>query len=110
MKETKWFKNGHGTYTPWGRAQCSEKYATGIVSYSTTGHGGFHLSDGMLAKMPENIRNWWSGQSHYGQSENWFEEDCEWAVVALAFPMCFTAFEVECATKTIKVYYPSFIW
>jgi hypothetical protein len=30
----------------------------------------------------------------------WYEEDCDWAVVALSFPQFFTADELEAARRT----------
>jgi len=67
------------TNTPWGAAQHSEKIARGIMLYSTAGHGGIHLSPTVNSKMPEALRI----------EDGWYEEDCDWALVALAFPQFF---------------------
>ena len=36
----------------------------------------------------------------------WYEEDAEWAIVAITFPDLFTAFERRCAETTIKNSWP----
>jgi uncharacterized protein DUF7007 len=36
----------------------------------------------------------------------WYEEDAEWAIVAITFPHLFTAFERRCAERTIKDSWP----
>lgn len=66
-------------WTPWGQSDDSTQYARGIVFYSTPSHGGFHLSAGRLAKMPEHLR------SLSGYPDGWYEEDCDWAAVAYMF-------------------------
>lgn len=89
-----------GTATPWGTSQYSKKLARGVVSYSTAGHGGIHVSKTMFAKMPkvfQNIRT---------TKQGWFEEDCEWAFVALSFPDLFSSESVESAHASVKNYWP----
>ena len=69
--------------TPWGRAQHVNSLGKeGIVVASTAGHGGIYVPNELLNRIPEKQRRWakkWSG------SENWYEEDCCWSAVALAF-------------------------
>jgi hypothetical protein len=36
----------------------------------------------------------------------WYEEDAEWAIVAITFPDLFTSFERRCAERTIKDSWP----
>lgn len=81
---------GKNIYTPWGKADYSETKALGIVFYATPSHGGFKLSETRQEEMPE---EWRSRDSYY-------EEDCEWCVVALTFPDLFNEFERECAQAT----------
>jgi hypothetical protein len=71
-------------YSPWGPIQNQKQIAPGIVSVSTASHGGIYVSDEMREKMPEDIRNCktWT-------EKNWYEEDCDWAQVCLAFPEFF---------------------
>ncbi len=86
------------TGTPWGQAQYVYKYGTGINCYGCAGHGGFKVSEGLLQKMPESLRK-------IG-SQGWFEEDCEWAAVAIAFPENFSQNEIDSAISSMKNYYP----
>lgn len=80
------------TSTPWGVSQTSRKYAPGIMEYSTASHGGFHLSGARQKVMPDCLRN-----------ENaWYEEDCEWCKVAIAFPDFFEPKDVISAWNTLK--------
>lgn len=62
--------------TPWGAPQYHTVVADGVVMYSTAGHGGVHLSRKRQAQMPFPLR----------LDRPWYEEDCDWARVALAFP------------------------
>lgn len=82
--------------TPWGPADFATEYAPGLVFYSTPGHGGFHVSRERLAIMPEPYRS----QTPFCRQAGWYEEDCDWAVVALAFPEVFTLKEIESARQT----------
>jgi len=84
------------TQTPWGKSDSSTKIARGIVSYSTPSHGGIHVSKGLLAKMPEPFR----------KTNGWYEEDCEWCMVALSFPQFFSDENVKAAHQTARQYFP----
>jgi hypothetical protein len=84
------------TSTPWGRSQYSKQHGRGIVFYGTAGHGGFHVSKTLNAQMPDGLR----------QQSGWYEEDGEWAKVALAFPDRFEQKDIEAAKSTIKNGYP----
>ncbi len=64
------------THTPWGKADYANQYTRGIIFYGTPSHGGFKVSNGMNAKMPDVLRN----------EDGWYEEDCEWAKVAFFLP------------------------
>lgn len=85
-----------GASTPWGTAQVSRRYADGIVLHSTAGHGGFHLA--------ENANN--IVHALYRNDTEFYEEDCEWAKVAHAFPHLFTTYERRLADRTLRDYYP----
>ncbi len=82
--------------TPWGGSQMVVIYADGIVAHSTAGHGGFHLSADRNAKIHPLLR----------KGTPWYEEDCEWAIVALSFPDLFTGYERAAAEKTIRNTWP----
>lgn len=82
--------------TPWGASQGATLYADGVVYHSTAGHGGFHLSAERNRKVHPMLRS----------KGGWYEEDAEWAMVAITFPHLFTAFERRCAERTIKDSWP----
>lgn len=84
-----------GTRTPWGTSQDEKKYARGIMWYSTAGHGGFHLSPSVNSQVPEILRI----------EDGWYEEDCDWALVAIAFPELFIK-DYANAISTMKNWHP----
>lgn len=85
-----------GASTPWGMAQLSRQFADGIVLHSTASHGGFHLDENANATVHALYRN----------DTEFYEEDCEWAKVAHAFPQLFTAYERRLADRTLRDTYP----
>ena len=88
------------TSTPWGTAQSAKSFGRGIVLYSTAGHGGFHVSNGLLRKMAEDMR----GDAY--APLGWFEEDCAWSLVVLSFPERFSLQARLDAVSTARTYYP----
>lgn len=80
--------------TPWGRSQEVDEIAPGITWVSTAGHGGIKLSDARRMEMPQHIREL---QTFAGG--NWYEEDCDAALVVIAFPQYFSANALEQAQK-----------
>jgi len=100
------------TTTPWGPAQQSERIAPGIVSYSTAGHGGIHLSELRQAELLRQLPgvNTWAGGP-------WYEEDCDWCLPAIVFEAEFRTFYdattwtsgqamMDCAKDTFRNYRP----
>lgn len=88
--------------TPWGIADHVEQKAPGIVWVSTPSHGGFKVNTPALDKIPQEWRtNSFNGQGVHG----WFEEDCDWCLVALTFPELFNAFELKAAHETFKHFF-----
>lgn len=83
-----------GTSTIWGTADCSMKIARGIVSYSTPSHGGFHLSPTRQAEMPEVLKI----------ESGWYEEDCDWCLVVMAFPQFFE--NADLAKSCMRKWHP----
>lgn len=79
--------------TPWGVAYEREELAPGIVEVRTGSHGGILLSAERQAQMPV----------HLGLPSAAYEEDCEWARVAVAFPEFFKD-EIAGALGTLNVY------
>jgi hypothetical protein len=67
------------TRSPWGPVQNAEEYAPGVWKIDTASHGGFKLSRQRNAAVPAYMRS----------KGGWYEEDCQWAFVALAFPELF---------------------
>lgn len=85
--------------TPWGSSQLAIIHAEGIVCHSTAGHGGFHLSSDRNGKVDPLVRS----------AGGWYEEDAEWAIVALTFPDLFTGYERRCADETVRNTWPE-LW
>jgi hypothetical protein len=63
------------TQTPWGVADHREELIPGIVFVGTPSHGGYWISAQRKKEMPEVLRT----------KSGWYEEDCDWALVYLAF-------------------------
>ena len=75
------------TRTPWGTADHVEEYVPGITWYSTPSHGGFKLDRAKNAQVPDYMR----------RAGGWYEEDCDWAIVATVFPNAFIGHEKDVA-------------
>lgn len=87
---------GNGRWTPWEWSQGAEVYAEGVVFHSTASHGGFWLDEVRNSAMPAALRI----------EGGWYEEDCDWAMVAFGFPELFTAYERRIAEKTLRDTFP----
>jgi hypothetical protein len=87
--------------TPWGRPNSVRVIAEGIVFYETPSHGGFWLSPERVTTMPPALRDFvpFAGA-------NWYEEDCDWAIVALAFPQFFSTDQQQQAARSIQRWKP----
>ena len=87
--------------TPWGESQHIEVKEPGLYFVSTSSHGGFKVETPLLDKIPAD----WRRASFNGQGiGGWFEEDCDWSLVALTFPQHFTAGDLEAAQSTFDHY------
>lgn len=82
--------------TPWGASQGATHYGEGVVFHATASHGGFHLSEVRNTLVDHRLRR------HNG----WYEEDAEWAIVALTFPDLFTNLERRSADQTVRDSWP----
>jgi hypothetical protein len=92
--------------SPWGYVDRQTIIAPGIRQVSTAGHGGILLSAERQSAMPDALR-----REHAS-----YEEDCEWALIALAFPEEFKAYYatlpwyqgdiIESAKATVRDFYP----
>jgi hypothetical protein len=84
------------TLTPWGAPQHITKLADGIQSVSTASHGGIKLSSERNEQIPEYMRN----------ADGWYEEDEQWAIVAVVYPDAFPSGTVVEAYGTLKNWHP----
>ncbi len=89
--------------TPWGHADHYENLGGGIFSVSTPSHGGLFVPDDMLHCIPAEQRAW---AKKWSKSENWYEEDCCWAAVAVAFPDRFDVGNLALARQIVAKYCP----
>lgn len=82
--------------TPWGPAQDIKELAEGILDIGTASHGGIKLDAARNAIVPESFR----------RAGGWYEEDCEWALVAMVFPEAFSEKDREAARYRVRNDYP----
>lgn len=82
--------------TPWGKPQSCNELAEGILSISTAGHGGFKLD----RKHNAQVNALWR------KAGGWYEEDCEWAIVAITFPKLFNESQMQQAVYSLKNWHP----
>ncbi len=96
--------------TPWGVSDSYRVYDEGILFISTPSHGGFRVDAELYRQaaaqgnLPLKPGFWEEGNQYV-----WFEEDSEWAFVAITFPDKFTSREKEIAESTIRENYPD-VW
>lgn len=72
-------------FTPWGRADTERMIAPGIVEVTTASHGGIHLVPDLNGKV----------NAVWRDKAGWYEEDCDWAIVAVTFPEHFRDKKIE---------------
>ena len=77
-------------HSPWGAIQTSVQFLPGIWHVTTASHGGFLLSESRQAAMPPSL----------ALSETAYEEDVDYALVALGFA---AEFEVNSAADALMV-------
>lgn len=83
--------------TPWGAAQSRVKIADGIWKVTTASHGGIWVAPNLRGKLVVKETPFSKG--------GWFEEDCDWAFVALSFPRDFSESDLKLAKKTLSFSY-----
>lgn len=91
------------TSTPWGTAQTATYHAKGLIQYSTAGHGGFHVSNALLKRIPDYLQ---TADAYAPGTAGWFEEDCAWAIVAICLPEFFSLEHRYDAVRTMQSTYP----
>lgn len=79
-------------YSPWGEPDHVSKRYPGIFEIGTASHGGFKLSVNMNNRIPMLFRN----------PGGFYEEDCEWSIVAIYHPQAFTLDEIKKAIEVFK--------
>jgi len=79
--------------TPWGVITEQKETAPGINFVTTAGHGGYKLSQDRQLKIPDHLR----------LDDVYYEEDTDWALVALAFPSEFND-ELKYALAAVDVF------
>jgi hypothetical protein len=92
--------------TPWGHPDTVKEIAPGIIRYDTPSHGGYWLSPERLATMPKCLQEFIPFGGPQTGPGRWFEEDCDWSVVCLAFPQFFPPDAIPAALKTLERYKP----
>ena len=89
--------------TPWGPVQQQEAIAPGLVSVSTSGHGGLCLSVDRWAAIIKAFPDF-----HGYAGDGFLEVDVDWAVAAIFWPGEFPVRWVHFAVKTVQDYQSSF--
>lgn len=82
--------------TPWGMSQGAAVYADGVLFHSTASHGGFKLDRVRNAGLHPALRI----------KGGWYEEDGDWARVAVGYPDLFTDREKAQADRTLRDWEP----
>lgn len=82
--------------TPWGPSQTCEPLGAGVVQVTTASHGGIHLAPEQNAKVHQAWRD----------AAGWYEEDCDWAIVAVTFQTLFSAYQFRLAHATARDWMP----
>lgn len=85
-----------GDSTPWGPADVVEHIAPGIDRAVTPGHGGYKLSEERNREVAAEWRD----------SSAWYEEDSEWAIVAITHREAFSDEDVAMAHKSSRAFRP----
>lgn len=85
------------TMTPWGPSQESRQIAPGITFHSTAGHGGIHLDRQHQAA----FRKLFPEFKPFAGAP-WYEEDCDYAVIVLAFPEHFRHESIRNAIQSVR--------
>jgi len=80
-------------YTPWGRADSQTEVAPGIWHVTTPRHGGLFVERALRDRLQIQ-------ETQYSKG-GFYEEDCDWAFVAIAFPEHFSD-SMEAARNTLK--------
>jgi hypothetical protein len=86
--------------TPWGVADSTTKLADGVHHHITSSHGGYQVLSHVREKWPQPLRDF---EPFAGRG--WYEEDCDWAIVALAMPHLFPDEAADHARRAITYHH-----
>ncbi len=82
--------------TPWGPAQHRTPLGDGMIEVSTATHGGIYVPPNLNRE----IRGIWR------REDCWYEQDCDWAIVALTYPDRFPQPRLDVADELARRWYP----
>ena len=85
--------------TPWGNADQVDKLAKGIIQVGTPSHGGIGVKQDVAA---EKLSAAARAEAINQHGHLWFEEDCDWAIVAREMPEMFSERHRELAVESLK--------
>ena len=85
------------TSSPWGKPDFVKDIGAGILRIDTPSHGGYFIPPQLNALVPA---AWRMASFNQQGRRGWYEEDCDWALVALTFPTTFPAHAAEHARRT----------
>ena len=85
-----------GQRSPWGTIDHVSHWDVGITNVGTSGHGGVKLSPGRNRAVHEAWR----------RPGGWYEEDCEWAIVAVTFPECYSPEHAALGKQMARDWFP----
>lgn len=91
-----------GMQTPWGISEHVETIAPGIYRHRTERHGGLHLDPTRQAALEVKF------EFPTFAGGPWYEEDADWAAVAIAFPEHFTTEQLMAAVRIAQA--PQLQW
>lgn len=93
-------------HTPWGGADHVENLGEGVIQVGTPSHGGIGVEKSLAAK-----RMSVEARSEAIQQDGWywFEEDCDWALVAAEIPELFSERHRELAAESLKRWHPKYL-
>jgi len=69
-----------GNPSPWGAIEHATCISHGLWRINTESHGGYWVSAARMAELPAEVKTGFSGYRNY------WEEDCDWAPLAIMWP------------------------
>ena len=94
--------------TPWGMSQTCTEVGEGILHVTTASHGGYRVPRAMHRAMKPRYQvagDDYVDPDYTGGRFVWYEEDCAWSAVCLAYPDLFPSHALEPARATFRDVY-----